>query len=323
MRRAHAQRGVALLTAIILVALTVIIAAAIVFNTGMMARRASSAFAFDQAAQFAGGAEAIAATALDPKNRKSANEDTEEDPWAQPFGPVEVAPEVQLQAQVVDLSGRFNLNSLVDVQGNKNPKAYDVFVRLLEQLKLDPKWADMILDWIDADSQASPQGAEDAIYTSESPPYRAPNFAITDVSELLALKGFGADNYALLKDYVAALPRSGALNSTPINLCTASAPLLDALANFTQFNQAGGLKNLARLRQGKCFPQPGDLKTWNLKEYPDFEAQIGIGKTSQYFRLTSLIGIGTSHFALYSFLQRGNSAPGGSQIVVLSRHFTD
>lgn len=323
MRAQSSNRGVALLTAIILVALTAIIASAIVFNTAMMARRSSSAFAFDQAAQMAGGTEALAASALDLKYRQAANEDTEEDPWAQPFGPVEVSPDVRLQAQVLDLSGRFNLNSLVDAKGVKNPMAFEIFQRLLLNLQMDSKWADMIVDWIDADSLASPQGAEDATYTSETPPYRTPNIAITSVSELLALKGFGANNYATLKDYVAALPRPGPVNSTKINLCTASGPLLNALFNSSQFTQASGALLLASQRKGHCFPKPNDLQFQNPKEFADIDAQIGIGTTSDYFRLTSLISIGTSQFALYSFLQRTSTQPGNPQSVVLSRHFTE
>lgn len=317
----QAQRGVALLTAIILVALATLIAAGIAFNTAMAARRSSATFSFDEALQFAGGAEAIAAYALAEDSRTAAAEDTLEEPWAQPFGPVEIAPGVQLQAQLLDLSGRFNLNSLVDENGRKNPKAYEVFQRLLQNLELEPKWADLVVDWIDADSLPEPGGAEDNVYSSETPPYRPPNAAMVSVSELLAIKDFGAQRYERLRDYVSALPRPVTANASPINLCTASGPLIDALFNSTQFTHAA--QGLALLRKGKCFPTLDIMKAQNAAEFDDISKQIGVATNSQYFRLTSLISIGTSQFALYSFLQRSNASAGSPQTTVLARHFTE
>lgn len=321
MRRDGSQRGVALLTAIILVALTTMIAAAIAFGTAMSAHRSSSVIDFDAALQFAGGAEAFAAWGLSEDSKSAAKEDTAEEPWAQPFGPIEVAPGIQFQAQLTDLQGRFNLNSLVDDKGKKSPKAYEVFQRLLRNLDLEPKWADMAVDWIDADDLPEPNGAEDNVYSSESPPYRPPNSAMVSVSELLALKDFGPERYEKLKDYVSALPRSPTMNSTPINLCTASGALIDALFNSQQFTK--NPQGLAILRKGKCFPQESDLNLQNPTEAKEIKDQLGIGTTSQYFRLTSLISIGTSQFALYSFLQRTNTAPGASQTLVISRRFTE
>jgi general secretion pathway protein K len=235
-----------------------------------------------------------------------------------------MAPGVQVQAQLVDLSGRFNLNSLVDENGKKNPVAVVVFQRLLQNLDLETKWADMAVDWIDADDLAEPDGAEDNIYSSENPPYRPPNAAMTSVSELLALKDFGSQRYERLKDYVVALPRAGSLNATPINLCTASGPLLDALFNQSQFTKAP--QTLELLRKGHCWPTASDFTTQNpdAAERDAIMKRIGLGTTSQYFRLTSLVTIGTSQFALYSFLQRTNgAAPGSSQTMVLSRRFTE
>ncbi len=321
MHARQSQRGVALLTAIILVAMTTIIAAAIVFKTAMTARRSASTLAFDEAAQLAGGAEGYAADIL--AKDSTPNEDRPDDDWARPFGPLEVAPGVRLQAQMVDLDGRFNLNSLVDDQGKKSPQAYLIFQRLLSNLKLDPNLADEVLDWIDADFQAEPYGAEDSAYSSQSPPYRTPNAAITNVSELLAMKDFGPENYAKLKDYVAALPRPAAKNATPINLCTAPAELVDAVLGAA-IAYTLTPANLVAQRKGQCFPTKQDVSTLNQTEFAAIEAQIGISNKSRYFRLTSIIGIGTSQFALYSFLQRTNSTPGGpSQTLVLSRRYTE
>ena len=55
------------------------------------------------------------------------------------------------------MQGRFNLNSLVTVQDGKQVKdeiADARFVRLLDLLELEEKWAGIIVDWIDSDIDA-------------------------------------------------------------------------------------------------------------------------------------------------------------------------
>ncbi len=97
--------------------------------------------------------------------------------------------------------------------------------RLLKLLEIEPKWAGYIADWIDSDNNAGfPDGAEDPVYTNLSPPYRTANMPITRASELLALPEFGASAIASLRRSSPALPPG-----QPINLCTASPELLDAL----------------------------------------------------------------------------------------------
>ena len=111
------ERGVALLTAIILVALATIVAAGIAFKNGMTARRTSSAFMFDQAIQYAAATEAMAAYVLreDRKNKGSTDDFTED--WARPYGPVELTPGsgIWLEAQLDDamkLYGRLGVTSV-------------------------------------------------------------------------------------------------------------------------------------------------------------------------------------------------------------------
>ena len=201
------QRGVALLTAIILVALATVVAAAIAFDTAMSARRGAGSAALDQALLITGGAEAIAAYALGEELRGSNATIRGDQSWAQPLGPVEVAPGSLLEAQVLDLQGRFNLNNLVDANGVRNDEAVQVFERLLRNLELETTWAELMVDWIDTDNQPQSGGAEDSTYSSQSPGYRPPNRPITSISELFAMQEFGIERYSKLAPYVAALPR--------------------------------------------------------------------------------------------------------------------
>jgi len=89
------QRGVILISALILVALAAIVATSLFFETALMARRAAASFSMEQAVQLGAGGEALAAYALaQDKN----SDDTDRDPWAQHYGPVEVETGVTLEA---------------------------------------------------------------------------------------------------------------------------------------------------------------------------------------------------------------------------------
>ena len=315
---ARRQRGVALITAVVLVALATVVAAAIAFDTALSARRGGGAAAQDQAMLLAGAAEALAAKVLNDALKDPSAQLHPAQTWAQPIGPVEVLPGALLQAQLVDLQGRFNLNSLVDADGVRDEVAVGVFERLLEGVGVERDWATAMVDWIDRDLNPGPGGAEDDLYSSEQPGYRPPNRPVTSPSELLALKGFGAERYAKLAPYVTALPRGAALN-----LCTAPGVLLDALTDEKQWAGAGDA--LARNRAGKCFPRLEDFRNFfsNPGQFQLIQNSLGIGQTSSHFQLRSLAAIGTSEFALYSLLRHEGAAAGPPAVRVISRGFTE
>jgi general secretion pathway protein K len=305
------QRGVAMLVAIMLVALGTILAAAVAYESAMTARRGSATISFDEALLVGQGAEALAGYGLKTvmqSSKASAGAGSPDvyatQPWAEPVGPLEVVPGVTLEASLEDMQGRFNLNWLVHYTTGSNPAevdkpdqaAVDAFKALLELATVDPKWADMVVDWIDRNNQVGNQGAEDSVYLSQNPPYLTANQPITSTSELLALPGFGRENYTKLAPYIAALPPDSKLN-----ICTAKDKVLDAFTyptvNYTdptalQKNRAGA---------PGCFPSLNDFKaSFDKQKAP--AAQDRFTTTSSYFRLSSLVTIGTAEFNLYSLL---------------------
>ena len=106
------QKGVALLVAIVIFAVATTVAAAITYNKAMAARRAAATFTMEQALQAGMAAEALAAVALENDGGKPKTELTQD--WAQVQPPLEIeGTGIWVQAQVEDLQGRFNLNSVV------------------------------------------------------------------------------------------------------------------------------------------------------------------------------------------------------------------
>ncbi|MGH8258084.1 MAG: type II secretion system minor pseudopilin GspK [Steroidobacteraceae bacterium] len=316
------ERGVALLTAILLVALGTILATAMGYQTAMTARRGQGDFAMDQSILVAEAGEAIAGYALRESRAGNQNAgDAPNQPWAMPYGPVEVTSGITLEAWLEDMQGRFNLNNLVTDAGVADPNAVQAFRNLLQIVGLEPKWADLLADWIDEDTVVDgPDGAEDSTYLSQIPPYRAADRQITSTSALLALPGFGPDRYARIAPYVAALPRGS--TPTPINLCTASGVVLDALVptGERQYSTIDP-KQLAEQRANGCFPtvQVYQQPFANDRQYANSLGMKGVGTTSDYFRLTSIVSIGSTQFYLYSLLHREQN---GSRVRVIQRSFT-
>ena len=73
--------------------------------------------------------------------------------------------------------------------------AVEHFRRLLALLELPPDLADAVVDWLDPDQFPETYGAEDDIYTSQTPPYLAANFWFTTPQELLAVSGFDRETF--------------------------------------------------------------------------------------------------------------------------------
>jgi general secretion pathway protein K len=294
--RAYAQHGIALITAMVLVAIAAVLATAIGFSSAMAARRATTVFGADQSLLAGEGGEAMAAYVL----RLSTTGTTAlslDQPWAQPYGPFELGEGVTLEfAQIEDQQGKFNINNLAS-NGATDTTSIEQFQRLLALLGLETRWAGILADWIDADTTPnSPDGAEDSVYLTQTPPYRAANMPVTSISELLVMPGFGRDRYNRLAPFITALPPG-----TTINICTASGQILDTLSGKNEYSgDASILANLRKENKG-CFP-PLPVFTASVAT----QAQAGlagrIGTTSQYFRLRSIITIGTARFTLYSLL---------------------
>jgi general secretion pathway protein K len=249
------QRGIALLTAILLVALGTILATGIAYQNAMTARRGASTFAFDQSLAVAEAAEALAAYALSQDAKENNTADYLAEAWAKPFGPVEVVPGVALEAKLDDAQGLFNLNSLVGADGRRDENALASFKYLLRTLELEEKWASLMVDWIDRDHEPEGfDGGEDNLYSGQTPAYRTPDRPITNISELLALPGFGRDRYLKLSPFVVALPQDAT-----VNICTAKGEVVDAM-KATKNNPGGeqefGGPNtvLDKSRETSCFP---------------------------------------------------------------------
>lgn len=295
MKLQHRQRGVAVLTAMLVVTLGTMIAVNLMWISSLDQRRTAAALASEQALLYLQGAEAWVGDILRLDQIESNESDHLGEIWAIEIAPLPVDGGL-ITGRIEDLQGRFNLNNLVTPQGQVDELAKRQFERLLATLQLDPLLAGVVTDWLDADSEASfPTGGEDATYAGMDPPYRTANGFVTSPSELLANAGFDLESYRLLAPYVAALP-----SGTRINVNTASDVVLASLSDDIDLSIAAAL---IEERGGANFP---DIAA-------SFEGRVEadmlgrIDGVTQYFQLTGTIVLGTYQLTMYSLLERDPS----------------
>jgi general secretion pathway protein K len=291
MRGPGRQRGTALITAILVVALATAIAASLTWDLFLDQRRAFGRITVDQGLMYSLGAEAWAKKILQDDAQDN-QVDHPGEAWATQITPLPIEGG-QIQGRIEDLNGRFNLNNLIDAAGATDPVAVENFQRLLTALELDTRLANRLGDWFDRDLEPNfPDGAEDSEYLSRSPPFRTANRPITSVSELmLVYPELGQSGYARLRPYVTALPRG-----TRININTALPEVLLTAAEELGYREA------ERIVMDR--PDTGWESLEQLGDIVPAEAQGALGTSSNWFRLSVRVDIGTQRFTMYSLLHR-------------------
>jgi general secretion pathway protein K len=234
------QRGVALITVLLVFAVVAVIAAEMLRRSQLNLRSVSNLIDSRQAYYYAMGGEAMARQllALDVKNGRPAKDSLDE-AWAKVGDqqPLEID-NGAIKVEIHDLQGRFNLNSVIDADGQAVEDAVARLRQLLSGLGVDGRYADQWRDWVDRDQVVAGGGAEDAGY----PDYKTAGGAEVDISALRLLHDMTAEDYARIAPHVATLPPA-----TPININTADSSVLSAMGPIISA-QAGSIRS--RQRQG-------------------------------------------------------------------------
>jgi len=315
-----AQRGVALITVLLVVAIVTVVCAGMIARQQLSIRGTANQAQARQAWHYGLGGEALAQSILRRDLRTSgpgtgtgietgtgigtetgtgtgqSAVDHLLEPWALPQPAYDLDEgQGQVQIRIEDLAGRFNLNSLVQEQQH-NAAALAQFRRLLLRLQITEPYAERLLDWLDSDQQPSgEQGAEDNAYLLLDPPYRTAGSRMEDLSELRLLLDMRDEDFQRLAPYVTALPAD-----TALNVNTASAMVLSSLADslslsaaeaLVQVRQAGGFRDVASFT---AQPALGGVQLEGIR----------LAVASQYFQATSEVRLADRRMALVSRLRR-------------------
>lgn len=299
------QRGIALITAMLIFALLGTLALSLAWDNQLDTRRTMAMLFYDEGLQAAMGAESWVAGILRQDLQDSVTDHLGEI-WATEIPALPLVSDTiqgEVFGAVEDLQGRFNINNLIDGNGEVDVESFKQFRRLLTALDLDPRFAGIAADWLDADRIAEfPDGAEDPIYTGMIPPYRTANQSLTNATELAALDGMDKASLDTLLPHIVALP-----GRTAINVNTATAAVLQSLdENMT----VADVQRLLAEREEGGFPDIASA--FSPLVTPAVLNQLE--ETTDYFRLKVVVRVATVRITYFSTFRR---EPRGDVIPIL------
>lgn len=238
------QRGIALITILVMVALASIIAATIVKRQYLTADNTAYLMRQNQALQYSKSAEYFLSELLVQDAKNSPEADYLQETWAQPLPPFPVDGGV-VSGRVEDLSGKFNLNSLLKANGEPNEKTRKIFENLLVRVGLPAELSQSVIDWQDPDDQTSgSMGAESQYYQGLGQSYLPPSRMFSHIDELKLVRGFEGANYNRIAAYISALP----VIDSKININTAPALILASLDKSLDVN---AVQQMLKAKQAK------------------------------------------------------------------------
>ncbi|MDH5393797.1 MAG: type II secretion system minor pseudopilin GspK [Gammaproteobacteria bacterium] len=317
------QTGIALITALLIVALASTAAVSITAQLQLEIRRNSNILHHDQAYIYALAAESFAryGLKLDHDNNKT---DHLDELWHT----IPVAEEVEggtLLATLEDRQGLFNLNNLA----NKKAVDKERFTRLLSALDLSTEDSQQItaalIDWMDPDQISElAYGAEDDYYqglAEPQKPYLAANRLISHLSELRLIKGFSNEILQKLRITTAIDTETGeplpAIFSalpeyTAININTAPAEVIKSLDNKITDEI---VQKIINKRQGDVAEGGSASPFSSTADFTKYLQSLSLTNVStesltvstHYFSLNAKTTIGQSSMHLYSLLHRSDT----------------
>ncbi|HJU71091.1 MAG TPA: type II secretion system minor pseudopilin GspK [Paucimonas sp.] len=233
------QRGVAVITALLLTTLAVTIVASLFWQQQVQVRSIENQRLQLQKQWILRGALDWARLILreDARDSRTSRTDNLDEPWAVPLEETRLdqyienghadtdASDAALSGGIIDAQSRFNLANLC-VNGAINQREVNVFAQLLSNVHADPTLAQAA-----ADLMAAAQGGAAATAPDASRP-----LTIRYAEDLLAVPGFSAEAFDKVRDFVVVLPRP-----TPINLNTAPTEVLAARIDTLSVSDAAAL----------------------------------------------------------------------------------
>ncbi len=298
------QRGVALISVLLIVAILVALSTQLLSNHNLVVSQHQNSFEQNQALQYAYGAEELARQLLfDDFSISGPGVDHLEETWAQAVLPFKLDEGGYLEAQVKDLNGCFNVNSLIGASGNDNLARLK---RLFQSVDVDRGLADLIKDWVDIDQVTTGFGAEDNAYLGLTPPYRTANQPMRHISELFLLNNIEFEDISAILPHLCVIPSA----ANKVNINTASASFLYSLDASISIDAAQGV-----VESERSFL---DVKSF-IEANPEFEVvapQLGV--TSEYFEVHAKVQVGESTMSLASLFFRNTET---GEVTLLQRDF--
>ena len=296
----HGQRGVALLTVLLLVAVIAVLAGAALERLRLATRLAGNAVGIESARAGARMAEVLALTRIDDLLGRDPSRVTLEGGWSGRAMPLPLPGGGAAVARVTDGGNCFNLNGLVTRGENGALIDYAparlALARLMRLTGTGGPESESIAaaaaDWIDSDGDQQQGGAEDPVYLGLPQPYRTAGTLMADPSELRAVSGVTPEIYARLRPFLCALPIATTAKLNLNTLAPEQAPLVAAW--LPEGSGVTGVQQALLRRPPTGFPSTAAF--WgssSLAGVSAGDAQAQTAVTSTWFALDVRVGQGT------------------------------
>ena len=310
------QKGIALITILVMVALATILAATIGQRQKFTADNTAYLMRQNQSLWYAKSAETFFAEILKEDAENAGDVDYLQENWAKPM-PAFPVEDGYVTGQLYDESGKFNLNNLVDDSGQVNVTAKQWFERLLVNAGLTAELSEAVIDWQDADNDnVGPMGAEESYYRGLNNAYLPANTKFHVVDELKMVRGFEGENYLKIASYVSAI----SVKDAKVNVNTAPAIVLASLGEHLDVKAVQAALETKRQNM-EHFSNLEEF--WKLEPFNQVNSDIQssvqglLGVKSSYFRAKIEVMLSERKRKFQTFFLREDK-----KISVLSRSLT-
>lgn len=332
------QRGVAIITALLIVTIAATVSITISTQLQLDIRRTGNLIALDQADIYALRVEKFVQEKLkDPSDLDGFPALMKGLRELGKVGDSYLIGNATVEGEITDLNSCINLNSLIDP--SLPPPSIDILVqarltRLFDNAGIPRTMIAAIIDWIDDDSRTtrSPDGAEDGHYLNLEQPYHTANQPLASITELRLIKG-AEDSQPTQRDtaydIILALAVPGAdspghfpslcaFNLVPgsapqINVNTASKDVLLSLSSTMTEDIANAIIS-CRTGENAEFTNITDFTSCSTVNTIITAANRGqLDVSSDYFLLKTKVSLGDAKKITYSIIFRD---PAGTSEVI-------
>lgn len=208
--RLQKQNGIALLMAMLVVTIATVTAVSLVHEQSISFRKTSHIESSNTSLMYSLVLEDYARLYLQKDHKDSKIDHLSED-WASGIDVLPIG-RGYFSGFMEDAQSKININSVLAKENEDRLKI------LCNNLEVSPDFIPALKDWLDTDQDTTDaEGAEDVYYTALEQPYRAGNRIMSDVSELLLVKGVDNEMFGKLKPFITVLPSDAGLNINTIS----------------------------------------------------------------------------------------------------------
>jgi general secretion pathway protein K len=325
------QRGVAVVTALLLTTLAITIVGSLFWQQQVQVRSIENQRLQLQKQWILRGALDWARLILREDGRLAGAVDTLDEPWAVPLAQTRLdqyveesaaesdAGDATLSGSIVDAQSRYNLRNLV-LNGAINPAEVAAFERLLTLLQVEPglavATATLMLEseprtlTVPGGTQGGTQTGTQAGTQTGTQTGTQPGTQVTAagdgtpqllrmiyIDDLLAVPGFTPEALEKVRDFVIFLPRA-----TPVNINTASPEVLAARIDTLSLAEANAL---VTARKTAYFRTVSDLRL-RLPDKGDKVVDSNVSVTTRYFLVNGQVSMRRAGLAVQALIERDN-----------------